>query len=259
LTFTDAGPDDKRFGAAPRKKNASENRPNSPAPASVLTHMGSADIGRQGAPATEIVAFDFDGTLSFRDSFLAFLTWRRGPLRYTLGLLRLLPASLAYLIDRDRGRLKAKATWVFLRGLHREELERACLDFSRSPLGRRLIRPDAEQCWREWRARGAFLVIVTASPEEVVAPFARALGADLLIGTRLEFDREDRLTGAFASENCRGPEKVRRLQAVFGSHVRLEAAYGDTSGDHQMLELARIKGYRVFHGQAGAADRAQQA
>ncbi len=210
--------------------------------------MGSSDIRRQGSASTHIVAFDFDGTLSFRDSFLAFLAWRSGPLRYTLGLLRLLPGALSYLFHRDRGRLKALATWVFLRGLPREELERTCLDFSRSPLGRRLIRPDAEQCWREWQGRGAVLVIVTASPEEVVAPFARALGADRLIGTRLELDADGRVTGAFASENCRGPEKVRRLRAVFGPGMELEAAYGDTAGDREMLQLARIKGYRVFHG-----------
>jgi phosphatidylglycerophosphatase C len=214
--------------------------------------MGSSDIRRQGAPSTLIVAFDFDGTLSFRDSFVAFLAWRSGPLRFALGLLGLAPAALAYLAHRDRGRLKAQTTWVFLRGLHREELEHACLDFSRSPLGRRLIRPDAERCWREWRDKGAFLVIVTASPEEVVAPFARALGADLLIGTRLAFDAQGRVTGAFSSENCRGPEKVRRLRAVFGPHLTLEAAYGDTSGDRQMLELARIKGYRVFHAMRSA-------
>ena len=53
---------------------------------------------------------------------------------------------------------------------------------------------------------------MTASPEIVVAPFARGLGADLLIGTELKFDGRDRVTGAFDGPNCRGPEKVRRLR-----------------------------------------------
>ena len=52
------------------------------------------------------------------------------------------------------------------------------------------------------------LVIVTASPDLVVAPFARGLGADNLIGTQLCFDEQDRVTGAFLGPNCRGPEKV---------------------------------------------------
>ena len=92
------------------------------------------------------------------------------------------------------------------------------------------------------------MVIVTASPETIIAPFARGLGADLLIGTRLEFDENDRFTGRLSGANCRGEEKVRRLREAFGEDVRLEAAYGDTSGDSEMLALADEKGMRVFKG-----------
>ncbi len=208
--------------------------------------MGSTEIGRQGAPSRPLVAFDFDGTLTFRDSFMAFLAWRNGPLRYALGLAALAPASLLYMVHRDRGRLKAAAARRFLRGLSRADLANACEDFANSSLGRRLIRPDAERCWADWKARGAELVIVTASPEEVVAPFARRLGADRLIGTRLAYDAQDRVEGGFSSANCRGPEKIARLRSVYGEDVRLAAAYGDTSGDREMLELAEERGYRVF-------------
>jgi phosphatidylglycerophosphatase C len=197
-----------------------------------------------------LVAFDFDGTLSFRDSFVAFLAWRSGPVRYALGLALLSAALLAYLVHRDRGRLKAAAIRIFLKRLKRTELEAACDAFASSPLGRRLIRPDAEQCWRRWKDAGAELVIVTASPEEIVAPFARRLGADRLIGTRLSFDPQDRLDGALETPNCRGPEKVVRLKQVYGEDVRLAAAYGDSSGDREMLTLAEEKGYRVFTGEA---------
>lgn len=208
--------------------------------------MGSPQTGRQGPPAPPLVAFDFDGTLSFRDSFMAFLAWRAGPVRFALGLVALAPASLAYLVDRDRGRLKAAAARRFLRGMKQAELKAACDDFARSGLGRRLIRPDAEQCWLGWRARGAELVIVSASPEEVVAPFARRLGADRLIATRLKYDAQGRVDGGFVGENCRGPEKIVRLREVYGPEVRLAAAYGDSSGDRELLELADEKGYRVF-------------
>jgi len=208
-------------------------------------------IGRQGADGRPIVAFDFDGTLSFRDSFLAFLAWRSGPARWMAGLIALLPATLLYMVHRDRGRLKAAAARRFLKGLTRVELEAACDDFANSALGRRLIRPDAEQCWRRWRERGAELVIVSASPEEVVAPFARRLGADRLIGTQLKYDGADRVEGGFAGPNCRGPEKVARLRAVYGEEVRLAAAYGDTAGDKQMLALAEEPGYRVFTRRSG--------
>ena len=92
------------------------------------------------------------------------------------------------------------------------------------------------------------MVIVTASPETTVAPFARSLGAHRLIGTVLAVDDSNRVTGAFATPNCRGVEKVRRLREIFGEDVVLAAAYGDTPGDKDMLTLANERGYKVFSG-----------
>jgi phosphatidylglycerophosphatase C len=202
---------------------------------------GRADAGDR----PPLVAFDFDGTLTVRDSFAAFLEWRAGKARYALGLARLLPAALRYAVDRDRGRIKAAATGEFLGGLPRARLETEARDFA-DRYAASLFRPDAVAAWRDWRARGAHLVIVTASPAIVVRPFAEALGADELIGTELGYDDQDRVTGAFLTPNCRGREKVARLEARFGPGVKLTAAYGDTAGDREMLGIAETKGFRVF-------------
>jgi phosphatidylglycerophosphatase C len=152
---------------------------------------------------------------------------------------------LHYLRDRDRGRLKAAALRFFLAGVSREDIEEASRRFAEGE-ARALLRPDAVRAWRRWQGQNARLVIVTACPEEIAAPFARGLGADVLIGTRLAYDDADRLTGAFDGENCRGPEKAGRLKAAFGKDVRLEAAYGDTDGDREMLAMAEQPGFRVF-------------
>jgi phosphatidylglycerophosphatase C len=207
--------------------------------------MGTPEALRQSAADRPIVAFDFDGTLTVRDSFTAFLAWRVGPVAYGAGLASLLPALAAYAADRDRGRLKAAAAGRFLGRRSEAQITQDAEQFAAlsSPA---LLRPDALACWRQWQARGALMLIVTASPEITIAPFARALGADGLIGTRLAFDAQGRFDGHFASENCRGPEKVSRLRAQFGPDLRLAAAYGDTSGDREMLALADIQGYRVF-------------
>jgi phosphatidylglycerophosphatase C len=192
-----------------------------------------------------VVAFDFDGTLTIRDSFTAFLKWRVGPRRHAIGLLRLIPAALVYVVRRDRGRIKAAAVREFLRGVSRAQLETEARAFAEQQ-SRSLLRPDAVSAWKRWRGARVRLVIVTASPTLVVAPFARGLGADLLIGTELAFDDQDRVTGGFASPNCRGPEKMKRLKAAFGDGLVLRAAYGDTSGDREMITAAEIAGYRVF-------------
>jgi phosphatidylglycerophosphatase C len=195
-----------------------------------------------------IVAFDFDGTLTTRDSFTAFLKWRAGPVRHAVGMARLAPAALAYVFHRDRGRIKAAAVREFLRGVPRRRLEADAQAFAEQ-VSRRILRPDAVAAWKRWRGQYVRLVIVTASPDIVVAPFARGLGADELLGTRLAFDDQDRVTGAFETPNCRGAEKVVRLRAAFGPGVVIKAAYGDTSGDREMLAAAEMPGYRIFRGE----------
>jgi phosphatidylglycerophosphatase C len=192
-----------------------------------------------------LVAFDFDGTLTVKDSFTAFLKWRAGPVRYWQGVLRLLPALIAYLFHRDRGRLKALAVAEFLKGASREELDTDAKRFAEL-FSRSLLRPDAVATWKRWRAQRVRLVIVTASPTTVVGPFARGLGADALLGTEIAWDDQDRVAGAFSTPNCRGPEKVVRLHDAFGPDIRIRAAYGDTSGDREMLALAELPGFKVF-------------
>jgi phosphatidylglycerophosphatase C len=200
-----------------------------------------------GAKATGLVAFDFDGTLTVKDSFNAFLAWRTAPTRLLMAALSLGPAGVRYLIDHDRGQVKAAAVRAVLGGTSRTELATEAEAFAEA-CAPQLFRPDALARWNEHRAQGDELVIVTASPEDVIAPFARRLGADRLIGTRLNYDAQDRVTGGFDGPNCRAQEKVVRLEAVYGPGVRLKAAYGDTSGDVEMLARADQPFMRLFQG-----------
>jgi len=195
-----------------------------------------------------IVAFDFDGTMTVEDSFSAFLKWRRGPARWWLGCVRLIPAGLAYVFGhRDRGRIKMAAVREFLKGIKREQLEAEARRFAQERAAR-LLRPDAVVAFERWRASPVRLLIVTASPEVVVSPFAEALGAAGVVGTLLAYDDQDRVIGPFVGPNCRGPEKMVRLRAAYGPGLRLLAAYGDTGGDTEMLAAAEQPHFRVFKG-----------
>jgi phosphatidylglycerophosphatase C len=208
--------------------------------------MGNAGAERQSPrPDQPIVAFDFDGTLTIRDSFTEFLRWRVGPGGWALGLVKLAPALAAYARDRDRGRIKAASVREFLHGVDRHTLEVEAARFA-DQVWPRFMRPDALKVWNDWGRRGAHRVIVTASPVATVAPFAKRLGAEALLGTEFVFDAQDRITGDFAGPNCRGAEKVRRLKAAYGDTMTLAAAYGDTSGDAEMLAMAQEAGFRVF-------------
>ena len=183
----------------------------------------------QGAdPPRRIVAFDFDGTLTIRDSFTAFL------------------------------RLKAASVEVFLRGVARAELEAQARTFC-TAWADALLRPDALAAWARHGAQGDHRVIVTASPEILVRPFAERLGADALIGTRLAFDPREQVAGRFEGLNCRGEEKVARLRDRFGEDVRIADAYGDTDGDREMLAVADRGHMRVFTGRPPARGRVSRA
>ena len=213
-----------------------------------MSDMGSPALIHQPHRKDQaIVAFDFDGTLTVSDSFTQFLRWRAGAGGWFMGLARMTPDLAAYAGHRDRGRLKAASVREFLKSVPRIQLEADAEAFA-GQVWPGFIRHDALACWKDWGKKGAYRVIVTASPDITVAPFARRLEADALLGTPLTFDADARVTGAFAGPNCRGEEKVRRLRAAFGEDMQLAAAYGDTTGDTEMLAIADEAGFRRFKG-----------
>ena len=55
------------------------------------------------------------------------------------------------------------------------------------------------------------------------------------------------LTGKFQGKNCFGPEKVSRIKNKFDlKKVKKIYAYGDSTGDSEMLELADYKYLKYF-------------
>ncbi len=194
-----------------------------------------------------MAAFDFDGTLTYKDSFTAFLIDNSGFLRVTTTIILSPDLGLAYLFTRDRGALKSRLIFKLLGPITRAKLEGKVARFI-SGRGIGLFRPDARAEWEKCKAQGFERVIVTASPEILVGPLGAMIGADRVIGSRLSFSTEGRLQPKLDGANCRGAEKVRRLREVYGDRLMLEAAYGDTSGDREMLKAARQGHYRVFTG-----------
>jgi phosphatidylglycerophosphatase C len=92
----------------------------------------------------------------------------------------------------------------------------------------------------DWHRReGHELVIVSASPELYLAPIGRLLGFDAVLGTRLE-TAAGHLTGRLDGRNVRGPEKVVRLRAHLGDEPVKLWAYGDSTGDRELLAAADV-------------------
>ncbi|MGA9659736.1 MAG: HAD-IB family hydrolase [Asticcacaulis sp.] len=193
----------------------------------------------------KIIAFDFDGTLTFKDSFIAFLVATKGQLQIasTLGLNPSL--LLGYLKTRDRGALKAHILHRLLGDITQRELE-VLINAFVTKTGKSLFRPDAFAEWEQHNQPDRLRVIVTASPEILVRPFGKLIGADRVIGSRLKFSADHILLPELDGLNCRGEEKMCRLRSVFGEKFDLDSAYGDTRGDKEMLAAAKHGHYRVF-------------
>jgi HAD superfamily phosphoserine phosphatase-like hydrolase len=91
--------------------------------------------------------------------------------------------------------------------------------------------------------RGDDVWIVTASMRDWVAGWADRYGVPV-IGTEFEVEN-GMLTGRLATPNCRGREKVVRIrQAVDINRYSKVFAYGDSSGDREMLAMADEAVYR---------------
>lgn len=197
--------------------------------------------------APQIAAFDFDGTLTYKDSFTAFLVWHCGYPKLVWAFISTPSLIINYIKTKDRGALKSRLIHKLLGGIKRSELERLIAAFADSHKNK-LFRPDAVAAWTEQKQPDRLRVIVTASPEILVGAFGAYLGADRVIGTKLGFSADDRLLPDLDGPNCRGPEKVTRLKAIYGESMSLMAAFGDTSGDFEMIKAADKGYYRVFTG-----------
>jgi phosphatidylglycerophosphatase C len=197
-------------------------------------------------PTRPVAAFDFDGTLTYKDSFVTFLVWKLGYARIGLIFVTRPGMALNYLRTRDRGALKIEMIYNLLGPISQADFKAEIAAFAEI-YKHKLFRPDALEGWAKEGAAGHERVIVTASPTLLVAPFAEHLGADRLIGTPFAFDENDRLIPRLTlGANNRGPEKVRRLKEVYGDSLDLISAYGDTKGDFEMLKAARNAYFRVF-------------
>jgi HAD superfamily hydrolase (TIGR01490 family) len=101
-----------------------------------------------------------------------------------------------------------------------------------------IVYDEALELIREHRAAGRKVFIVSASPEEIVAPLAQYLGVDEAIATRAELDEQGRYTGR-TERYCYGPEKVAAITEVAARDgIILAASYGysDSATDVPMLE-----------------------
>ncbi|HET7179960.1 MAG TPA: HAD-IB family hydrolase [Chryseosolibacter sp.] len=202
-------------------------------------------ISRVETKASTLVLFDFDGTITYRDTLVEFARFYAGSRRYLFGLAMLTPVMALY-AARLIANWKAKQYFLgcFFRGEEISYFNSRCLDFSTAVLPS-LIRPAALAAIEQYQNEGATIAVVSASAENWVKPWCDTHGL-LCLATQLEI-REGRITGNLEGRNCYGDEKVCRIRERFNlSDYNQIIAYGDSSGDKEMLNLAHHRFYKPF-------------
>lgn len=180
---------------------------------------------------SKIAAFDFDGTLTRRDSFVRFCIFARGRRRFVAALLAASPWLAAWKAGIiPGGRAKQRLFCLLFKGMAESDFRKAGRRFI--PELERIARPEMLDELRRRQAEGCSVYIVTASMAAWIAPWAESKGIDSsrVLGTEPAIGPDRRLTGRFAGQNCVGAEKVRRLSAATGCR-RIAYAYGNSPAD----------------------------
>ena len=200
----------------------------------------------------KIAFFDFDGTITTKDTLLEFIRHSKGTFRFYLGFLLTSPWLFAYKIKLISNQsAKERVLRFFFRHTSVDRFGQQCESFSRDVLPR-LIRPKALEEIAKLKAAGASVVIVSASPENWIRGWSDAIDVSLLatrLGTVPDKDpaKPHRLTGKIVQANCHGEEKVRRIKEAYTlEDYRDIYTYGDTGGDRPMLRLGTVSFYKPF-------------
>ncbi|HEY4155886.1 MAG TPA: HAD-IB family hydrolase [Puia sp.] len=194
-----------------------------------------------------IAFFDFDGTITTRDTLPEIIRFQKGTLSLYTGLLRHFPLLLAYklkIVSNDRA--KQKVLRYFFGGMNAGLFQQNCDLFAEERLSR-LIRPAALEEINKLKKEKTEVVIVSASAGNWIRKWSDSLELEL-VSTSLEI-KNGLITGRIAGKNCHGEEKVRRIREKWNLNEFDEVyAYGDTEGDRPMLALATKSFFRPFRG-----------
>ena len=185
-------------------------------------------------PKAKLFAFDFDGTLTTRDTLIEFIRYACGTVRFLLGFLLYSPLLvLMKLRLYSNGKAKQKVFAHFFKGMTIEAFDTLCQDFASTH--RHLLRPEVVSQLEQALSEGAEVLIVSASIDNWVQPFFPKVK---VLGTQIEVI-DGRLTGRFLTPNCYGQEKVRRILTLHPDRSAYHlTAFGDSRGDREMLAFA---------------------
>ena len=190
----------------------------------------------------KIYAFDFDGTLTTKDTLIEFIRYAKGSMALGLGFMRY--AHLLVLMKiglYPNYKAKQKVFAHFFKDTTLDDFNALCKAFAAS--SSHLLRPNAIEAINHAIKEGSEVLIVSASIDNWVQPFFTDVK---VLGTQIEVI-DGKLTGRFLTKNCYGQEKVNRILSLYPNRQDYHlTAYGDSRGDKEMLAFADESHFKPF-------------
>jgi len=201
-----------------------------------------------------LALFDFDGTLTTKDSLSEFIQFCVGRPSYYLGLVILSPMLLLYklkIIPNDIA--KERFISHFFKDWSGKKFTQLAQEYSLTEIDK-IIRPKALMELQWHQTQGHEFILVSASMQQWLQPWCNKNNIKL-VSTQLEI-KNDLITGKFSSKNCYGSEKVKQLHDKYDLSLYTKIyAYGDSAGDKDLLKLAHHSYYKPFRKNWDKLDR----
>ena len=195
----------------------------------------------------KIYAFDFDGTLTTKDTLLEFIRFAKGSGQMFRGFLLFSPLLILMKLHLfPNWKVKQKIFSYFFKGMKIDDFNALCTRFAEQ--NKHLLRPAGiEKVRQAIDEEHNTVLIISASIDNWVQPFFDEIDKKIqVLGTQIE-TKEGRLTGQFTSKNCYGEEKVNRLTALYPHREAYYLiAFGDSRGDKELLAFADKGFYKPF-------------
>lgn len=190
----------------------------------------------------KVYLFDFDGTITTKDTFVALILYAVGTWKCLVGFALYSPLLLLMKLHLyPNWKAKQRVFSHFFKGKSLEDFNKLCRNFAAN--NRSLLRSEAMKAIDEARNQGE-VYVVSASVDNWVQPF---LPHVVVVGTQLEV-ADGLLTGRFSTRNCYGVEKVNRVKQLLTAprSQYYVIAFGDSRGDNEMLNYADEAHYQPF-------------
>lgn len=185
-----------------------------------------------------IAVFDFDGTLTTKDTLLEFIKFACGRWHFFLGFLLYSPLLVMMKLHLyPNWKAKEKVFAFFFKGWDYTRFKNLGQVFS-SEIEKMRNEPVIQKMENHIRCSDTIYVI-SASISEWVRPWCEQMKVTDVIATEIEVDSNNLVTGRFLSKNCYGQEKVNRFTKMEPDRKNYCLyAYGDSRGDKELLEYA---------------------